>query len=87
MQNLQFEVYDQNQWRKVKYSDKAAPISALNQCFFNDIDVRLNQTRITNSINYAQIGHILSHFSSNYHYQSTLGYTSGYSDDVTGNYI
>lgn len=80
---MQFEIYDVDHWRPVKYSDKAVPLSALNQTFFHDIDIQLNQTRITNSINYAQIGHILSHFSTNYHYQTTLGYTSGYSDDIT----
>ena len=53
------------------------------QCFFADIDIRLNQTRITNQINYAQIGHILSHFSSNYHYQTTFGTNSAYADDIT----
>lgn len=70
-------------WRFVKMKDRAAPISALIQCFFADIDIRLNQTRITNQINYAQIGHILSHFSSNYHYQTTFGSNSAYADDVT----
>ena len=44
--------------------------------------IELNQTRITNAVNYAQIGHILSHFSSNYHYQNTFGFTSAYADDI-----
>ena len=47
-----FEIYDVDHWRPVKYSDKAVPLSALNQTFFHDIDIQLNQTRITNSINY-----------------------------------
>ena len=42
---VRFEKFHNNKWTGVLESDKAVPVSNLVRCLFNDIEIRLNQTR------------------------------------------
>ena len=42
---VRFEKFKNNAWTGVLESDKAVPVSNLVRCLFNDIEIRLGQTR------------------------------------------
>ena len=46
---IKFEKYHEGNWYAVTKSDKTVPVSNLVRCLFEDIEIRLNQTRITSA--------------------------------------
>lgn len=69
-------------WQAVKYSDNATPCSGLTQAFWSDVDIRLNQTRVTNNRHNSQMTSILSKLTTSHYYANTLGTCSGVYDDT-----
>ena len=82
---LKFEKYHKgdSKWVPVLMNDKSAPCSNICQAFWSDVDIRLNQTRVTNNRHNSQISSILSKLSSSPFYENTLGRLSGVADDIT----
>ena len=76
---LKFEKYEkdsqsgQSKWIPVRLEDKSAPCSNICQAFWSDVDIRLNQTRVTNNRHNSQISSILSKLSSSPFFENTLG--------------
>ena len=69
-------------WESVKYEDNAVPCSGLTQAFWSDVDIRLNQTRVTNNRHNSQMTSILSKLNTSHYYPSTIGRCSGVADDT-----
>ena len=71
---VRFEKFVNNAWTGVLESDKAVPVSNLVRCLFNDIEIRLSQTRVTssNDVN-PQIVGILDMLTNSQQHQATLG--------------
>ena len=70
-------------WVGVKKKDNAVPLSGLIQAFWSDVDIRLNQQRVTNNRHNSQMTSILSKLTTSHYYPSTLGRLSGVADDTT----
>ena len=69
-------------WETVRFSDNAVPCSGLTQAFWSDVDIRLNQTRVTNNRHNSQMTSILSKLTTSHYYPITLGRLSGVADDT-----
>ena len=69
-------------WVGVKKQDNAVPLSGLIQAFWSDVDIRLNQQRVTNNRHNSQMTSILSKLTTSHYYSSTLGRLSGVADDT-----
>ena len=63
----------QSKWIPVRLKDKSAPCSNICQAFWSDVDIRLNQTRVTNNRHNAKISSILTKLSSSPFFENTLG--------------
>jgi hypothetical protein len=69
-------------WEAVQYKDNAVPCSGLTQALWSDVDIRLNQTRVTTNRHNSQMTSILSKLTTSHYYPSTLGRLSGVADDT-----
>ena len=76
------DTQDKITWQAVKYSDNAVPCSGLTQAFWSDVDIRLNQTRVTNNRHNSQMTSILSKLTTSHYFPTTLGRLSGVADDT-----
>ena len=70
-------------WEGVKPKDNAVPVSNLIQSCWSDVDIRLNQQRVTNNRHNSQVTSILSKLTNSHYYSATLGRLSGVADDST----
>ena len=69
-------------WESVRYNDNAVPCSGLLQAFWSDVDIRLNQQRVTNNRHNSQMTSILSKLTTSHYYPSTFGRCAGVADDT-----
>ena len=73
----------ETKWESVRVADKSVPCGGLCQTFWSDVDIRLNQTRVTNNRHNSQITSILSKLTTSQYYETTIGRLAGVSDDLT----
>ena len=52
------------------------------QSFWEEIDIRLNQTRVTNHAHNAQLTSIIDKLTTSHYYESTIGQLAGVCDDT-----
>lgn len=79
---LRFLKKKSGNWVGVLSTDLCVPISGIFHTIFQDVDIRINRTRVSgNHSHQTQLFHILNTLSTNENIRNTVQYTEGVFDD------